>query len=210
MQTWLTAVIVAAYASLLVELAVLRVPSVASSLSIWRRKDALVAAFSAPYRRLFDLAKPWKLLLLGVPLLVVYAVYLYPLLNIVAGPDLLGDYLFASPRALEILGILSIAFGRTLSVLTAWELRQRRTGGGASSALHTSGVFRWSRNPGLVGMYAFCGGIWLTMPSAALLAGILVYIVYMDLKVRMEEDYLKNTFGAEYMGYRSRTGRYIS
>jgi protein-S-isoprenylcysteine O-methyltransferase Ste14 len=188
---------------------VLRVPSVASSLNIWLRRQSLVTGYSARDRRLFDLAWPWKLLLFGVPLLVVYAVYAYPLLIVVAGPDLLDDYLFTPTPILESWGILLIVAGRLLALATAIKLRQRRSREADSSSLHTSGVFRWSRNPGLVGMYVFCCGVWLTMPSATLLAGILVYIAYMDLKVRMEEDYLRNAFGTAYAGYQLRTGRYI-
>jgi protein-S-isoprenylcysteine O-methyltransferase Ste14 len=210
MPTWVAIVILAAYASLLVELTILRVPSVASSLNIWMRSEELVAAYSESYRRLFRLAQPWKLVLLGIPLLIVYGVYIYPLLTIAAGPNLLGDYLFTPTAIAEGSGVVLIIVGRFLAVATALELRRHGSHDGGRVHLRTSGVFNLSRNPGLVGMYVFCGGVWLTMPSASLLAGILVYSAYMDLKVRMEEDFLRNTLGAPYVAYQLRTGRYIA
>jgi protein-S-isoprenylcysteine O-methyltransferase Ste14 len=210
MPTWVAIVILAAYASLLVELTIIRVPSVASSLNIWMRSEALVAAYSESYRRIFWLAQPWKLVLLGIPLLVVYGVYIYPLLTIAVGPNLLGDYLFTPTAIAEGCGVVLIIVGRFLALATALDLRRHGPHDGGRVHLRTSGVFRLSRNPGLVGMYVFCAGLWLTMPSASLLAGILVYGAYMDLKVRMEEDFLRNTLGAPYVAYQLRTGRYIA
>jgi protein-S-isoprenylcysteine O-methyltransferase Ste14 len=202
MPIWLVVVLLAAYVSLLVELTILRVPSVASSLNIWRSNEALVAAYSARYRWPFRLSRPWKVVLFLLPLLIVYAVYLYPVVAIAIGPDFLHDYLFTPAPLLDAGGIVLVVAGRLLAIATALQLGRH--------GLHTTGVFRLSRNPGLVGMYAFCGGVWLTMPSASLLVGILVYVAYMDLKVRMEEDYLQNTLGDPYIAYQLRTGRYIA
>jgi protein-S-isoprenylcysteine O-methyltransferase Ste14 len=209
MATWVVIVILAAYASLLAELTIFRVPSVASSLAIWSPQRALVAMYSARYRRFFALARSRKLLLFVVPLLVVYAVYLYPLLVIAVGPDLLRDYLFTPTPTVDVGATALILSGRLIAITAALTIRQHNDQTGKSFYLHTSGVFRLSRNPGLVGMYLFMAGIWLTMPSATMLAGIFVYVAYMHFKVLMEEDFLENKFGAPYMTYQAKTARYI-
>lgn len=201
-------IVLIAYASLVVELTLLRVSSVASAASIWTAETPLVARFSEKYRKIFARGKPAKLLL-AAPLIVVYAVYAYPLLVIALGPDPLGDYLFMPAFIANSAGITLIAVGRGVAIAAALTLRRQHQSTEGPVALETSGLFRWSRNPGLVGMYLFVGGIWLTMPSASLAAGIVVYAVYMDVKVRMEEDFLANSFGRRYVDYRIKTGRYL-
>jgi protein-S-isoprenylcysteine O-methyltransferase Ste14 len=59
-------------------------------------------------------------------------------------------------------------------------------------------------------MYMFVSGLWLAAPSVAMLCGMAVYVVHMDFKVRMEEDYLGNTIGEPYRSYQQRTPRYLS
>jgi protein-S-isoprenylcysteine O-methyltransferase Ste14 len=208
MTTPVVLIVLASYVSLLLELVVLRVPSVASSLNIWSPTPALVAAYSPRYRRLLDLAKPLKLLMFVVPLLVVYAVFAYPLLVAWYGADPLDDYAFTPSFATNASGVALLLAGRALALKSALTIR-RDNDQAESFHLHTTGPFRWSRNPGLIGMYAFVAGLWLIAPSTAMLAGILVYVVHMDIRVRMEEDFLGNRFGPAYAEYRSRTGRYL-
>jgi protein-S-isoprenylcysteine O-methyltransferase Ste14 len=208
MAEQVVAAVLIAYASLVVELAVLRVSSVASSLNILRADAFVVAGYSEKYRKILARGKAMKLLL-SAPLVVVYALYAYPLVVIALGPDPLGDYVFSPGPAAGWAGIGLIVFGRGLAVAAALSLRRHARSSLVPLALEVSGPFRWSRNPGLVGMYAFVVGMWLTMPSAGLAAAIVVYVVHMDVKVRMEEDFLTNTFGRSYADYRMRTGRYL-
>jgi protein-S-isoprenylcysteine O-methyltransferase Ste14 len=209
MTTWVAVLVVAGYASLALELTVLHVASVASSRRIWSAPPELVAGYSPPFRRVFDLPLPARLAAFGLPLLLVYGVYTYPLLVLARGPDLLGDYLFAPGVWSDVLGVVLIVLGRALALSAVLAVRRENEQTGASFRLHTAGPFRWSRNPGLLGMYAFAGGLWFTAPSAAMAFGILVYVAYMDFKVRMEEDFLSNKFGRPYAEYRLRTGRYL-
>jgi protein-S-isoprenylcysteine O-methyltransferase Ste14 len=74
--------------------------------------------------------------------------------------------------------------------------------------LHTGGLFSRMRNPGLVGLYIFIFGIWISIPSIYFLLGILFYIGYMHFKVLMEEDFLTNRYGSSYNEYISKTRRY--
>ena len=106
-------------------------------------------------------------------------------------------------------GVVLIVLGRIVTLYSVLTIRSGNRQREESFLLHTTGLFRWSRNPGLVGMYLFIVGLWLAMPSLAMAGGIVVYVVYMDFKVHMEEDFLLNQFGQEYANYRNRTGRYL-
>jgi protein-S-isoprenylcysteine O-methyltransferase Ste14 len=209
MATYVACVILIAYVSLLLELTAIRVPSVASSANLYASRDVLVGGYSLHYQRLFRLHKALKIAFFFAPLSIVYAVYAYPLLVIWLGPDLLGDYLFLPTIALDIAATLLIVAGRALAIATALTLRRDNAQAGESFHLHTTGLLRWSRNPGLVGMYVFCLGVWLAVPSISLLAGMAFYFLYMDFKVRMEEDFLSNKFGAGYVDYCAVTRRYL-
>lgn len=205
----LVLIVLLAYASLALELAVFPVPSVASSLRIWS-PGALRHAYSPQYRRLFELRRPLRLMIIVPPLLVLYSLYAYPLATVWLGSDLLGDYVFAPRPATNAAGAALVVIGRAVTFTSVLAMRRPNPESGGASGLHTSGPFRWSRNPGLVGSYLFVSGIWLTMPSAGLAAAIVFYVAYMDFKVRMEEDFLRNRFGAAYDEYAARTGRYLT
>jgi protein-S-isoprenylcysteine O-methyltransferase Ste14 len=209
MVTYVAAVILLAYVSLLMELTVFHVPSVASSLNLYAQPEALVESYSTRYRQLFRLSKALKTVLFLVPLLLVYAVYAYPIFVIWLGPDLLGDYLYSPVFATNVAGISLIVVGRVLAIETVLTIRRNNDQTGESFYLHTTGLLRWSRNPGLVGMYLFAIGLWLTTPSFSMLIGIVLYALYMHFKVRMEEDFLHNKFGRQYADYRAKTGRYL-
>jgi protein-S-isoprenylcysteine O-methyltransferase Ste14 len=205
----LQVVLVAAYASLAVELTLLHVPSVASTFQILAARDKTVSGYSPRYRGIFGVDRRARLLLLLPPLAVVFAVFLFPALVLIAGADPLGDYLYAPGEAVAFLGIAGIVAGRALTMMCSVSLRSNVVRAGERPPLYTRGPFRISRNPGLVGMYVFVFGIWIIMPSLAMLSGIVVYVLHMHVKVKMEEDYLANSIGAAYADYCKRTRRYL-
>lgn len=210
MTLWVTVLVLCGYVSLLLELTLLHVPSVASSRRILRASNELAHGYSAKYQRFFGWPLAVRLVAFGVPLLVVYAVFAYPLLVVWRGADLLGDYVFQPFVVTDLTGAALIVGGRAVALAAVVTIRRDNEQSGNSFRLHTAGPFRWSRNPGLLGMYAFVLGLWLTAPSAAMLLGIVLYVLYMHLKVCMEEDFLVRKFGNSYLAYRLRTGRYLS
>lgn len=204
----LTAVVLAAYVSLGLELTVLHVPSVASSWKIWTRSAAVEQGYSATYRRVFGFPRALKAVLFVAPLAVVYGIYVYPLVVLMGWPDPLGDYAFSGSAATDVLAVSLIVVGRSITLHSVVSLRREQARAAEPGRVSTHGLFRHSRNPGLVGMYLFVVGLWLTAPSLSMLAGIVVYVLHMDFKVRMEEDYLLNRFGDSYRVYRRTTSRY--
>jgi protein-S-isoprenylcysteine O-methyltransferase Ste14 len=206
MPTPVALVILLAYASLAVELTWLHVPSVASSRNLWLRPPELVAGYSRAYGAVF--AWPWlkKTVLLTLPLIAAYGVYVYPLVALWGPYDPLGDHAFRTGPFSAALAVTLIVAGRVITLASVVSIRGATPT--LTSPLHTSGPFRYSRNPGLVGMYLFVAGLWLAAPSSIMLAGIAIYIGHMHFKVRMEENFLENRFGEPYLDYCRRTSRY--
>ena len=198
------------FASLIVELAFFHVPSVASNVNIIRKQPAVVEGYSAKFKSLFQHSLVSRVLLSMLPLLPVYAVFIYPLLvifHIVPGPEILP---FEVSELLVWLGCGFILAGRFTTFASVLIIRQQNQQKDDSFHLHTDFLFARSRNPGLLGMYIFILGIWLLMPSIQYLAAILYYFAYMHFKVLMEEDFLEQKFGESYLQYKTSTGRYWS
>lgn len=79
-----------------------------------------------------------------------------------------------------------------------------------SSALVTSGIYRFSRNPMYLGMALASAGIALFFESIA--AGLLLAIVVAVIDrfvIQREERYLAGRFGAAYAAYRARVRRWL-
>jgi protein-S-isoprenylcysteine O-methyltransferase Ste14 len=75
--------------------------------------------------------------------------------------------------------------------------------------LVTTGIYRYIRNPCVLGADLFALGTFLIAPSLlALLAAVLNLIGY-HLKVQAEKAYLLRTHGAEYEAYCERAERYL-
>jgi len=202
-------VLLAAYASLALELSVIHVPSVASTANIWKPRLEHVEGFSRRYMRVLHFRRSTKFLAFVLPLIVIYALFTYPLVVAVIGPDPLGDYLYPPPMAAKTGAALLIVGGRVLALSAALSVRRLNSQKEGQFRLNTTGPFRWSRNPGLLGMYLFVLGMWLATPSVAMLIAIVVYIVHMDVRVRMEEDFLRGKFGDEFVRYSRVTPRYL-
>ncbi|HKJ67850.1 MAG TPA: isoprenylcysteine carboxylmethyltransferase family protein [bacterium] len=76
-------------------------------------------------------------------------------------------------------------------------------------SLITSGVFGFCRNPISVGLMAMVAGFFLAFPSWIGLFGTGVYMLNTHVRIRMEEHFLEQHFGAEYHRYKRYTGRYL-
>ena len=78
-----------------------------------------------------------------------------------------------------------------------------------STRLKVDGLFRFSRNPMYVGVYAtILAGVLYTLNPIVFLAGVFVVAVHHRI-VLAEEQHLQNVFGKEYADYSSRVRRYL-
>lgn len=79
-----------------------------------------------------------------------------------------------------------------------------------ASALVTTGVYRFTRNPMYVGMLLIYAAVALLFRSASAGVLLLPLILIMDqLIIRREEEYLSRRFGAPYEEYRRHVRRWI-
>jgi protein-S-isoprenylcysteine O-methyltransferase Ste14 len=80
----------------------------------------------------------------------------------------------------------------------------------SSSALVTTGPYRFSRNPGYLGMAMAYAGTALLAGALWPFASLVPTLLLIDRGViRREERYLRRTFGADYANYRARTRRWL-
>jgi protein-S-isoprenylcysteine O-methyltransferase Ste14 len=85
----------------------------------------------------------------------------------------------------------------------------KRSFGQEVGSLRTSGLYRYSRNPQLVGGFFFIVGyamLWLSW-NGVLWASLWLLITH--LMVRGEETHLEKVFGDEYQNYCVYTPRYL-
>ncbi|WP_267270035.1 methyltransferase family protein [Pseudomonas protegens] len=80
----------------------------------------------------------------------------------------------------------------------------------AASALVTSGIYRYTRNPMYVGfaLWLLAWGLYLASPLVLL--GVLGFVLYMNrLQIAPEERALGRLFGADFAAYRQRVRRWL-
>lgn len=197
--------VLAAYASLLLELVVFPIPSEASSWQLLASRGEQAQGMQptgelALARRR---ATSVKLLSYLLPTALGVALFLVPLASMFVAP--LRELLTSPPLpAASWTGVALIAIGRTITFTSVLQLRASRR---APRGL-AHGLFRWSRNPGLVGMYGFYAGLCLVCLSPYMALGFPLYVANMHRRVRMEESHLEQRLGESWRAYRGAVPRY--
>ena len=179
------------YASLLLELVVLAVPSVAST-----RQERH--------------GRPRAHWVLGQLLPAVLAVtgFLLPLLLSLwpAARAWSGAVpAWADAAWVQAAGIGLVVLGRVLTVAAVLALRRQP----ATSAFVAHGPYALCRNPALLGLHAFLLGAVLLVPGWLPLLGLVVFVLHMHRRVHREEQHLRARAGAEYTAYLARVRRYL-
>jgi protein-S-isoprenylcysteine O-methyltransferase Ste14 len=139
--------------------------------------------------------------ILQVGFLCAYALSSYAFLDARLSQVNVASVSFAISLALMILALLMIVL--------SMPFLGKRSFGEETGGLCTTGVYRYSRNPQLVGGFLFIVGYALLWPSwmGVLWAGL--WPIIMHLMVRGEEEHLEMIFGDEYRRYCELTPRYL-
>ncbi len=197
-------VVLLAYASLVVELTVFPIPSEASTwqlLATAAPADGTAAADALQAARARPAAQ--KLLRFLLPTALGVALWLLPLACILV-PGVAGVVGATPIAALRWPGMALVGLGRALTFTSVLQLRaQRRRGGGPGW------LFRRSRNPGLLGMFACYLGLCCLCPTPLLWLGLPLYLGNMHARVRIEEAHLLARHGAAWRAYAARVPRYL-
>lgn len=75
--------------------------------------------------------------------------------------------------------------------------------------LITTGLYKYIRNPTYLGLFILNLGVWLIWPTWAIFLLNLIFILFLEIQVRCEEDYLLKVHGQKYADYKKTTKRYI-
>jgi protein-S-isoprenylcysteine O-methyltransferase Ste14 len=136
-------------------------------------------------------------LLLALPIL---SHFLLPIATIVTKP-----YIY--------LGVGLMVVGLVIANWAASAFRRARTSfqlQGESSALTTSGPFRFSRNPMYVSMVIWLVGLAVLLGSLTpFLFPVLLLLGANYLIIPLEERRMEQTFGAQYVEYKQRVRRWL-
>lgn len=78
-----------------------------------------------------------------------------------------------------------------------------------NTALVTTGIYRYSRNPAFLGFYFLYISVLLIYFNPILLVATCITIIVFHLQVLQEEKYLQKVFGEEYLSYKRKVFRYL-
>jgi protein-S-isoprenylcysteine O-methyltransferase Ste14 len=115
------------------------------------------------------------------------------------------------PRALQLMALLLWILGFTLLYLGRFKMGDSFRLGTPKedTSLKVDGLFRLSRNPMYVGMYATMAASALyTVNPLVILLGVFVVAIHHTI-VLAEEEHMQKVFGREYLDYRNRVRQYI-
>lgn len=118
-----------------------------------------------------------------------------------------------APAAAMPVGAVLVLAGLAVSVSFERAFSRARTtldARGPATTLVTGGPFRFSRNPGYLGMALICTGIALAAGATWALVTLIPTLVLIDRGViAREEPYLERTFGREYTRFKARVRRWL-
>lgn len=204
--------IIATYLAQAIQVVFFPVPSAGSTLEMLfkvRKRAASAAAHPAaglltsPVRLTFSvLATTAVLCAAAIPL----AVLIFPQIRVYLLP------LFENrPSVLTAVSALFLLSGNVITFVAGATLRRNVRFHEFSEAdrLHTAGIYGIVRNPITLGLTAVFAGFLLAQPSVAMLAGFLIFVMNSNYRVRMEEVYLRNAFGEDYLRYQNGVGKYF-
>ena len=208
-------ILLVVYATIIYEIAVLPVPSVASTYQLFFVERADDAVKTSPpgslLQRIRGLSNTNKLILLFVPTAISVVNYCFPITLHFLPESLLQAVMLPSIKSFwgDLLGLVLIIAGRSLALLSVVNIRAQNSQQNDDFDLKTAGLFGFSRNPILVGMYLTYWGIFFILPNIVTLIGFFIYAANMHFRILLEEDFLSHLFGEKFIEYRNHTRRYI-
>jgi len=142
-----------------------------------------------------------------------WIVLIYTILYI-CFPDIV-DYTLPVPIIqniyFEIIGTLLLFLGTVITTIAMLQLgiSARVYLPDAKTKLITSGVYRFCRNPGYLGVNISWFGIFILVSSLFYLIGFFLFLIGIQFRILQEEKFLKEGFGEDYEIYMEKVGRYF-
>ena len=157
------------------------------------------AQVRSDYRRHRKLSRPVAWLQTGY--FIIYALCAYVFVDSRLSRIDPGAWTTPASIVMMAAGVLILAF--SMPILGG------RSFGGHVGSLYTTGLYRYSRNPQLIGGFLLMGGYALLWPSLHGFLWAALWPVISHLMVRGEEAHLWEVFGEQYAAYCARTPRYL-
>lgn len=125
--------------------------------------------------------------------------------------------LFSRYETLSIIGMDILGFGIGVAGLSLCLYAQVKMGASwrvgidekVKTQLITTGLYGLIRNPTYLGLFLLNLGVWLIWPTWTIFLLNLLFVLFLEIQVRCEEDYLLSIHGGEYAQYKARTKRYV-
>jgi len=193
------------YVTLILELTVWHIPSIATSGKILMAEANLVDQYSGRFKSIFELDRTKKFIIFIIPLVFIFILHFYPLM-------VFYDFIQENPRLSLLYYLIAssiVLLGRLGSLVYIFKIRKQNDQIGDRFSLHTDSIFSYSRNPGLVSLYVSFIGFGLMIPSTFYFLCFAIYIAHMHFKILMEENFLSNKFGEDYSNYIKKSNRYV-
>ena len=114
--------------------------------------------------------------------------------------------------ALGLLGVFiagtgaMLAFAAQMSMGSSWRVGVAE---GATGALVSGGLYRFSRNPTFVGQFMLLAGVGLAVPAVPTLFAPMLFLWAAATQVRSEETALRQALGRDYEHYLNTVPRWI-
>ncbi|WP_406845281.1 methyltransferase family protein [Flavobacterium soyae] len=197
------------YLSLLVELIFFHVPSVANTQNFFKKNNNYEVDESEYITKIYKWAMWKKIMILAVPFFFINIYFLLPFLYFFPNLHESKWLVFETNNWLIIIGTFCVIAGRLITFGSMLYMRKENKQIQNSFKLHVSGIFNYSRNPGLDGMFLFFTGFGILFPSFLIWGGLILYFFYMQFRVKIEEEFLKKLFKEEYLDYITRTKRFL-
>lgn len=195
------------YVTLVIELVFFHVPSVANTSNFFVKNKNYPKVESALIQTIYRWSFTKKVIVLFIPTILVNSYFLFPFFYFYPMAD--SFQIFKPAFELQLLGVLFVLLGRAITFGSMLYIRKENKQKNDSFKLHTNGIFKYSRNPGLDGMFLFFIGFGLIFPTYISWIGLVGYFVYMLFRVRIEEEFLKELFKQEYTDYCLNTKRFL-
>ncbi|NUO54850.1 MAG: isoprenylcysteine carboxylmethyltransferase family protein [Polyangiaceae bacterium] len=141
--------------------------------------------------------------------LLVAGASVLAILHAAIGPEAVG--VWAVPGSVLFAGVVLAALGTAIMIVAQAQMRDSWRIGidSAPTALVTSGLYRWVRNPIYAGMFIALAGSVAVAPSAWSIMGALAIVETIALQVRAEERHLAKEHGDAFHRYASGVGRFL-
>lgn len=125
--------------------------------------------------------------------------------------------LFSRHENLSVIGVDIFGFVIGLAGLSLCLYAQIKMGASwrvgidekVKTQLITTGLYALIRNPTYLGLFLLNIGVWLIWPTCTIFLLNILFVLFLEIQVRCEEDYLISTHGSEYAQYKARTKRYL-